>query len=209
MRWNLLIQFFCITCLLNCLPVNISVPLSAADAVIERYIELLQKDPKHGAVFDRVYHYFADTGEADIFLNQCRSRTEKEPDNTAAQMLYGLAAQRQSDWKTAAAAFRKAAQLDSGNYLPAYYLGEVLVSDKQFQDGIALLEEAVNRLKKTSATGKQLRDVLQMLAKTLLRIGEQKRAEAVWQQLEALFPDDNEVVLQIAETFEAGGQFGE
>ncbi|MDR3234123.1 MAG: hypothetical protein LBT46_10760, partial [Planctomycetaceae bacterium] len=209
MRWSVLIVFFCITCCIHNRQVLFCCRLSAAEPVIERYLEVLHKDPKHGAVFDRVYRYYSDIGEADVFLNQCKIRTEQEPDKTAAQILYGLAAQRQGSLKIAAEAFRKAAQMETENYLPPFYLGEVLIADRQFRSGITALEEAVNRLKKTQASGKQLRDVLQTLGSTLLRFGEQKKAQAVWLELESLFPDDTEIVTQIAETLEAGGQLDE
>ncbi|MDR2707079.1 MAG: tetratricopeptide repeat protein, partial [Planctomycetaceae bacterium] len=173
--------------------------------VAERFWEILVKSPRRGTTFDRVYTYYIDTGHAEQFLERCRNLTEQNPKQSQSWILYGLAAERRGEMELAAHAFQTATQLDTENSVAPFYLGEIRIAQGRFREAITALEISVQR----KPSRADIRNVLQTLGRTYERFGDSKKSEMVWNQLEELFPDDPEMLAQIAELLESENRFDE
>ena len=177
----------------------------AQQHVIERFEEVLANSPKRGATFDRVYAHYADIGQSAVFLQNCLLAVQNHPDNAGRWMLLGLVAERKHLIEQAVEAFNKAAELELDNYLPMFYLGEVLLNQRRMDESIDAFEQSHKRLGER-ANRTDLRAVLQTLALVYTRSGHFDRAIEIWNQLAVLFPNDPDILIQIAESLEFEGQ---
>ncbi|MDR0338502.1 MAG: tetratricopeptide repeat protein, partial [Planctomycetaceae bacterium] len=199
---------FCIFILYLFFALIFSVAEEAVDReqqIIERFWEILIKSPRRGTTFDRVYTYYIDTGHAEQFLERCRNLTEQNPKHNKSWILYGLAAERRGAMELAAKAFQTATELDTDDSVAPYYLGEIRIAQGFLREAITALELSVQR----KPLRADIRNVLQTLGRTYERFGDSKKSEAVWNQLEELFPDDPDMLVQIAELLESENRYDE
>ncbi|MDR2756882.1 MAG: tetratricopeptide repeat protein [Planctomycetaceae bacterium] len=180
-------------------------PADREQQIIERFWDILVKSPRRGTTFDRVYTYYIDTGHVDQFLERCRNLTEQNPKHNKSWILYGLAAERRGEMEQAALAFQTALQLDTEDSVAPFYLGEVRIAQGRLREAITALELSVQR----KPVRADIRNVLQTLGRTYERFGDSKKSENIWNQLEKLFPDDSEMLVQIAELLESENRYSE
>ncbi|GHT16581.1 hypothetical protein FACS1894189_0610 [Planctomycetales bacterium] len=184
-------------------------PAGGEQQVIGRYWDILVKSPKRGVTFDRVYNYYVDTGQGTVLLDDCRKFTQDAPNDAKAWLLLGLVAERRSELTVAAEAFQTAAKLDADDPMPSLYLGNVCVTQGRFREAITSLEESAKRAENSSSGHKEIRNILQTLGQVYERFGEPKKSAEVWNKLEQLFPDNPEILVQIAELLESEGKLDE
>ncbi|MDR0869809.1 MAG: tetratricopeptide repeat protein, partial [Planctomycetaceae bacterium] len=175
-------------------PASAQTPPAAAD----RYWAILVKSPRKGTTFDRICQSYSE----EELLKKCTEAAQVEPQNAKVFLLLGLAQQKTGKKDEAVQSFEKAKQLNPNDALAPFYQGEILVSQDKLTEAAAVLEEAVKR--KPQRVDR--RAVLSLLAETYQRLKQQKKAAAVWKQLEEFFPDDTEILVQVAETLETDGQ---
>jgi len=177
--------------------------------VLERYWEILVKSPKRGATFDRVYNHYVDTGQSAILYQDCQTATRDKPNDPGSWMLLGLVAERRSRIDEAAAAFQNAANLEPNNFLPLLYLGDIFLHGRRIHEAIAALEQAHERLQHHSGSRNDQRVFLQTLALAYSRFGDSQKSLEVWNRLAALFPNDPDILVQVAESMEFEGKLDE
>jgi len=184
-------------------------PSDAQQRILERYREILVKSPKRGATFDRVYNHYVDTGQSALFYQECQTATQNHPSDAGAWILLGLVAERRNQIEQAAKAFQTAADLEPDNHLPMLYLGELLLNQRHVYEATSALEQSHERLLKNSGSKNDLRTVLQMLALAYTRFGNSQKSLDVWNQLAGLFPNDPDILVQVAESMESEGKLDE
>jgi tetratricopeptide (TPR) repeat protein len=172
---------------------------------VERYWDILVQSPKRGTTFDRVYHYYVDTGHAEVLLADCKKFTEENPKDAKAWMLLGLVAERRGNGTQAVEAFQLATKFDVKDSVAPFYLGEILITQGRLRDAIAALEQSVER----KPGRMEIRTILQTLGRTYERFGESRKATEIWNRLENLFPDDPDTLVQIAELLESENRLEE
>ncbi|MCL2005851.1 MAG: tetratricopeptide repeat protein [Planctomycetaceae bacterium] len=177
--------------------------------IFERYQEILARSPKRGTAFDRVYEHYVDAGRSHDFLQNCLAAVQNNPANPNAQLLLGLVAERRNQTELALASFQTAAELDPSNFLPMLYFGEVLLNQRRIHEAVTALEHADARLQNHAGSRIDRRTVLQTLALAYARLGNSEKSLAAWNQLAALFPNDPDVLVQIAESLEFDGRLDE
>ncbi len=171
------------------------------DASLRRYVELLERQPKVGTVFDKIYAAHAERGTLAEFAAAYRQRmTEKRDD--AAALIVGLVELQRGRDADAIAALRMAEQTRVKDAQPSLVLSRALLLigdlDGALQAFDRALERKPNRL-----------DVLEAaltLGQSLLRAARNSDAERVWRQLDDLFPDDARVQERLAVTIGSSGE---
>ena len=202
-------------------PAKANDPLSDAERreqqVVERFWTLLEKTPRRGTSFDRVYGYYVDTGRLDELMKRCRESTDKAPGDAKAWLLSGLVLSRRNDDAATVEAFEKAKTLDTTDLLAPFYLGETYIAQGRLRDAAESLESALSRalenLRKNTgdkaASGKDVMAILQTLGRVYERFGDRDNSTRIWDKLEELFPGDRDILVRIAETLEEEGKFDE
>jgi tetratricopeptide (TPR) repeat protein len=173
-------------------------PASAEDArelrSMERFLSLLEKNPRRGTPLDRVYGYHVERGSLDAFIKSWRDRLDKNPADGAAWLILGLLEFQRGQDAAAVTALTKAEATRPQDPLPSFYLGQALVLVGQPENAALAFERALVR--KPART--DLLDIFQALGRVYQRTQKNDQALQVWNRLEALFPGDPRVQEQIA-----------
>ncbi len=173
-------------------------PAAAEEAreqrAMQRFLSLLEKNPRRGTALDRVYGYHVERGTLDTFIKSYRDRTAKDPKDGAAWLILGLLEFQRGQDAAAVAALRQAETHRPDDALPAYYLGQALVLVGQPEQAAAAFERALQR----KPPRNDLMEIFQALGRVYQRTQKNEQALKVWGRLEALFPDDPRIQEQIA-----------
>ncbi|MCI0457302.1 MAG: tetratricopeptide repeat protein, partial [Gemmataceae bacterium] len=170
--------------------------------VIERFVTVLEKNPRRGTALDRIYGYHIERGTLEELLQQYTARTQKDATDGTAWMILGLLESQRGKDAKAVTAFRQAETHLPQNALPSYYLGQSLVLVGQPDAAAEAFERGIAR--KPPRT--ELLDLFQALGRVYQRAQRTDKALAVWSRLEQYFPDDPRVQEQIASTLAEEGQ---
>ncbi|MEX2138330.1 MAG: DUF1583 domain-containing protein [Pirellulales bacterium] len=169
--------------------------------IIERFVSVLEKNPRRGTALDRIYGFHIEWGTLDAFVAGFRERAEKKNDGIAWMVLGLIESQRGRD-AAAVEAFTKADESLAENAMASYYLGQSLVLVGQPEKAAEAFERAIER----RPAQPDLLDIFQALGRVHQRAQRNEQALAVWSRLEKLFPGDARVQEQIAATLVEEGQ---
>ena len=161
---------------------------------MERFLSLLEKNPRRGTALDRVYGYHVERGTLDDLIKSYRERMTKDPKDGAACLILGLLEFQRGQDAAAVAALRQAETARPDDPLPPYYLGHALVLVGQPDQAAEAFERALKR----KPPRNDLLEIFQALGRVYQRTQKAEQALAVWSRLEGLFPDDTRVKEQIA-----------
>jgi tetratricopeptide (TPR) repeat protein len=173
--------------------------------IIDRFMTVLEKNPRRGTALDRIYGFHIENGTIEAFVQDLRNRVEAKPDDGTGWMVLGLVESQRGRDAAAVTALTKAKDLRQTDALAAYYLGQALVLVGQPDPAVAAFEEAIQR-KPNQA---DLLEIFQALGRVHQRAQRTAEALAVWSRLEQLFPNDARVQEQIAVTLVEEGQAAE
>ncbi len=174
-------------------------------AIIERFVTVLEKNPRRGTALDKIYGYHVERGSLEGFIKTSREKAAKadKVEAAGAWMIVGLLESLRGQDAASVEAFGKAESLDPASYLASYYLGQSLVLVGQPDKAAEALERATQR---KPAQADQL-DVYQALGRVYQRAQKSDKALDVWNRLEKQFPNDARVQEQIATTLLEEGEF--
>lgn len=175
--------------------------LARQQKIVERFVSVLEKNPRRGTALDRVYGAYVETGTLDQLVTRYQDRV-KDPKDTSAWMILGLIESQRGRDAAAVEAFAKAAAANPKEAIPSYYLGQSLVLVGQPEQAVAAFEEAIRR----KPAQNDLLEIFQALGRVHQRAQHGKEALEVWARLEKLFPGDARVQEQIAAALVEDGQ---
>jgi tetratricopeptide (TPR) repeat protein len=164
--------------------------------VMERFLSVLEKNPRRGTALDRVYGYYVERGTLDTLVARYRERARKDPKDGSASMVLGLVEAQRGRDAAAVDAFRQAEANLPKDALASYYLGQSLVLVGQPDPAAQAFERAINRKPNPA----DLLEIFQSLGRVYQRAHRNEQALEVWSRLENLFPEDQHVQEQIATT---------
>ena len=161
---------------------------------VERFLSLLEKNPRKGTALDRVYGYHVERGTLDPFIKSYHDRLAKKPHDGAGWLILGLLEGQRGQDAASVTALRQAETNRPDDPLPPYYLGQALVLVGQPDQAAAALERALER----KPVRNDLLEIFQALGRVYQRTQKNDQALQVWNRLESLFPNDSRVQEQIA-----------
>jgi tetratricopeptide (TPR) repeat protein len=164
-------------------------------AIVDRFVSVLEKNPRRGTAFDKVYGHHLERGSLGDLIQHYRDAATQT--NAASDwMIVGLLESKRGRDAEAREAFANAESLDPANSLAAFYLGQSLVYSGQSDPAAEAFERAIAR----KPAPADLLDMFQSLGRVYLRAGRTDKALGVWTRLEEQFPNDARVQEQIAAT---------
>ncbi len=174
-------------------------------SVADRFVTVLEKNPRRGTALDKVYGFHVERGSLDPLIKTYRDKTQtaKGAEAGVAWMIVGLLESLRGQDAVAVDAFEHAEQLAKDNYLASYYLGQSLVLIGQPDKAAEALERSIQR-KPAQA---DLLDIFQALGRVYQRAQKTDKALEVWNRLEKQFPNDARVQEQIATTLLEENEF--
>jgi tetratricopeptide (TPR) repeat protein len=173
--------------------------------IVERFLTVLERNPRRGTALDRIYGYHIENGTIEAFVKGLRDRVASQSDDGAGWMILGLVESQRGRDAAAVEALTKAKELRKTDPLAAYYLGQSLVLVGQPDKAILAFEEAIER----KPGQVDLLEIFQALGRVHQRAQRTQEALTVWNRLEGFFPNDPRVQEQIAVTLVEEGQAAE
>ena len=168
----------------------------------ERFLGILEKNPRRGTALDRVYGHQIEFGTLDSLMASLAEQVEQSPSDGAKWMLIGLFNSQRGEDAAAAEAFKKAESLRPKDALAPYYYAQSLLRIGDSEEAISAMERAITR----NPPRADLLEIYQQLGRVHQRAQRTEEALQVWQRLEKLFPDDPRVLEQIAVILSEEGQ---
>jgi len=160
----------------------------------ERFLLLLQRNPRRGTALERVYGYHVERGTLDEFVQSLRDRTTADESDGEAWMLLGLIESHRGQDASAVEAFREAERTRGQDPLAAYYLGQALLLVGQPEQAVAAFERAIERNPERA----DMLEIFETLGRVHQRAQRHEQALEVWNRLEGLFPGDQRIQQEIA-----------
>lgn len=179
--------------------------LARQTAIIERFLTVLEKNPRRGTALDRVYGFYVENGRINELVAKYTDRAKEDEADGVAWMIVGLVESQRGRDAAAVEAFRRAAEVRSDDAMAPYYLGLSLVLVGQPEKAVDAFEQAISR----KPAPNDLLPVFQALGRVHQRSQRNEEALKTWARLEALFPGDAMVKEQIAATMVEEGQFAD
>ncbi|MFH5803441.1 tetratricopeptide repeat protein [Alienimonas sp. DA493] len=184
-------------------PAEESPEIARERQIAERFLSLLERNPRPGTALDRAYAFYAERGELAALTDDLRERMKQDAEDAAAPAILGLIEARRGNDDAAIAAFEAAAERAPDDPNPRARLAETLALAGRPGEAAAAYEAALAR----DPARRDLPDLLAGLGRALTRGGQAEEAAAVWDRLTEQFPGDDAVREQIAAVLEAEGNF--
>lgn len=171
--------------------------------IIERFMTVLERNPRRGTAFDKIYGFHIENGTVEPLAQQFRDRAGKKEGDYAAWMILGLIESQRGRDAAAVEAFAKAKAAKKDDAIAPYYHGQALVLIGRGDEAVTSFEEAIAR----KPVQTDLFEIIQALGRVHQRAQRSEQALAVWNLFEKSFPGDARVQEQIAVTLVEEGQF--
>src|SRR5262245_40797535 len=113
--------------------------------VVDRFLTVLEKNPRRGTALDRVYGFHVERGGLDELVKRYQQRTTKDAKDGTAWMILALIEAHRGRDAAAVAAFRQAEKYRPDDALASYYLGQSLVLVGQPDAAAEAFERSISR----------------------------------------------------------------
>ncbi len=173
--------------------------------IYSRYLSIVEKNPRRGTAFDRVYGYHVEQGTLADFTKSLNEKTKKQPGDGKTWTIIGLVESQRGNDAQAINAFRLAEKVLKDDPIISYYLSQSLVLVGQTDKAIQALERAIEK----KPARNDLLNIFKSLGKLHQQANRHDEAMKVWSRLEKLFPENQRVQEQIAIYLEDDSQFEE
>lgn len=175
---------------------------TAATKSAERFLTVLERNPRRGVALDRLYDHHLERGTLDELASSLQARTDRDPADGTSWMLIGLLESKRGREGESIEAFKKATELRPTDPVAPLYLGQAYVVAGQTDRAAEAYEQGIAR----KPSRQEALDLFGALGRAHLRAGQSSKALDAWTRLEAVVPDDRNVQEEIAATLAAEGQ---
>ncbi len=141
-----IVNIFCITSII------FAQDQSTDATIIERYKLMLNRKPKEGSTFDRLYQFYLEGDGLDAMVTDYQAVAQAKPNDPNVQLILGHIYKRLGNEMEAVAAYQRAVELAPNNYYAHFALGQVYEALRQHED-------AIRELTKAAALSEQAQDV--------------------------------------------------
>ncbi|MEM9826625.1 MAG: tetratricopeptide repeat protein, partial [Planctomycetota bacterium] len=179
-----------------------SEPPETADTVaVQRFTELLMRQPRRGVALDRVYAHHVQNQSLDDFLEKLETDEDQETEQISDAergkrwFLVGLLQSRRGNDVAAEAALGKAEANLNEDALVRFERGRALIALGQSDRAIEALKRSIDR----EPARRDILAIYTLLAQTHIRRGDTAAALEVWRELETRIPDDFRIRSQVAD----------
>ena len=112
------------------------------EKIIERYKLMLERKPKEGSTFDRLYHFYVEGAGLEQMVADYQAEIEAEPSKENLPLILGHIYKRLGKNTEAIAAYKRAIELTPDDYYPHFALGQVYATLRRHEDAIPALTQA-------------------------------------------------------------------
>ena len=193
--------FFC--CLVSVLlPIAHAQDEAVNEKIVARYKQMLERKPKEGSTFDRLYQLYLEGSGLDQMVVDYQTEAGAKPDNPNPQLVLGHIYKRLGKNTEAILAYRRAVDLSQADYYPHFALGQMYATLRQHEGAIAALTKATDlAIASQSATPDELTATYKALGRAYFRRDRIDEAIAAWSKIAELDPGNIFSRIELADLF--------
>ncbi|MDE0685598.1 MAG: tetratricopeptide repeat protein [Candidatus Poribacteria bacterium] len=171
--------------------------------IIERYKLMLNRKPKEGSTFDRLYQFYLEGAGLDAMVADYQAEVQAKPDDPNPQLILGHIYKRLGKETEAVETYLRAVKLAPNNYYPHFALGQAYAILLQHENAINALKQAAAFAEETevSATPEDLTAIYKALGKTYFRRDRVDEAISAWTKIAELDPQNIFARIELADLF--------
>ena len=199
---------YLVCCTLFSTSITIAQDVTNDDKVIARYKQMLERKPKAGSTFDRLYQFYLEGAGLDAMAADYQTAALANPKNPNLQLILGHIYKRLGKDNETVAAYQRAVELAPNSYYPHFALGQAYAALRQYEKAIAALAQSAEY---AIATKSATLDDLTALYKTLGRayFSRDRVDEAIlaWGKISELDPKNIFARIELADLFREQGLY--
>ena len=196
----------CIVSLIACLLCLTSVTLAqdeTSDAkIIERYKSMLNRNPKEGSTFDRLYQFYLEGAGLDAMVADYQAAARAKPNDANLQLILGHTHKRLGKDSETVAAYQRAVELVPNDYYPHFTLGQMYATMRRHEDAIRELTTAAELSEETQAASpEELMDIYKALGRAYFSRDRVDAAISAWAKIPELDPENIFARIELSDLF--------
>ena len=176
----------------------------ATDAakIIERYKQMLNRKPKEGSTFDRLYQFYLEGAGLDAMVADYQAEAAAKPDAPNLQLILGHIYKRLGKDTEAIKAYQRAVTLSPNDYYPHFALGHIYTTGRQYEQAINALTKAGALSEQTvSATPDDRTAIYKTLGRAYFHQDRVDAAITTWTKIAELDPQNIFARIELADLF--------
>ena len=168
--------------------------------IIERYKLMLDRKPKEGSTFDRLYQFYLEGTGLDAMVADYQAEVQAKPDNPNPQLILGHIYKRLGKDAEAVKTYQRAVELAPNNYYPHFALGQAYAILLQHENAISALKQAAKIAEETqTATPEDLTAIYKALGRSYFRRDRVDEAIVAWTKIAELDPENIFTRIELAD----------
>ena len=192
----------CVLYLISC-PLYFSTITSAQDEkVIERYKLMLNRNPKEGSTFDRLYQFYLEGAGLDAMVADYQAAAEAKPNDSNLQLILGHIYKRLGNDSETVGAYQRAVELAPDDYYPHFALGQMYTTLRRHEDAIRELTKAAELSEETQAASpEELMAIYKALGRAYFSRDRVDAAISAWAKISELDPENIFARIELSDLF--------
>ena len=172
------------------------------EKIVERYKQMLERKPKEGSTFDRLYQLYLEGSGLEQMVVDYQTEAAAKLDNPNLQLILGHIYKRLGKNTEAILAYQRAVDLASDDYYPHFALGQMYATLRQHEGAIDALTKAADlAMKSQAATPDELTATYKALGRAYFRRDRIDEAIAAWEKIAELDPENIFSRIELADLF--------
>lgn len=180
------------------------------DAALDRYLRVLELDPRNTALAIRVGQIYAAKRDVTNAVSVLESSVKANPNDADISYWLGFVYRSDAQNDKAVAAFRQALKLDPNHLNALGGLLDIYILQDSVGEAVKLLDHAFHQKVETSSYWVRLGDFYTTVSQqkpTWAQKIDRKRIQQCYEKALALAPNDSDVELRLADTYSDNGAF--
>ena len=192
----------CALSLIFCTLYFSSITPAQDEKVVERYKLMLNRNPKEGSTFDRLYQLYLEGDGLDAMIADYQAEAEAKPNDSNLQLILGHIHKRLGKDAETLAAYQRAVKLAPNGYYPRFALGQMYATLRQHEDAIRELTKAAELSEATQAASpEELMAIYKALGRAYFSRDRVDAAISAWAKISELDPENIFSRIELADLF--------
>ena len=200
-RIAIFVLFF-IVCALGLPAITFAQEVTDDAEIIERYKQMLNRKPKEGSTFDRLYQFYLEGAGLDAMEADYEAEAAAKPEAPNLQIVLGHIYKRLGKDTEAIKAYQRAITLSSKDYYSHFALGHLYTTLRQYEAAINALTKAAALVEQTaSATPDDQTAIYKTLGRAYFHQDRVDDAIATWIKIAESDPQNIFARIELADLF--------
>ena len=172
------------------------------EKIIERYKLMLNRNPKEGSTFDRLYQFYLEGAGLDAMVTDYQAEAEAKPNDPNLQLILGHIHKRLGKDTETLTAYERAVELAPNDYYPRFALGQMYATLRRHEDAIRELTKAAELSEQTQAASpEELMAIYKALGRAYFNRDRVDEAISAWTKISELDPENIFSRIELADLF--------